>query len=390
MNEHEPTDPLELVGTRIDAKYLVAEVVDRTSLSIVYRGTHLIWKRDVAIKVFTAASTLKAEARDAMIASFVAEGALLAELSETCSAICQARDIGSLTTPAGEWMPYMVLEWLEGESLETLLLREREVGAPPRSIQQVVGMLGPIADALGCAHARGIVHCDVKPGNMILMNSGHPRCKLLDFGIAKIVGGARRSTPSRPAIVDRAFTPGFGAPEQFDAKFGETGPWTDVFALALVVVEVLCGREALRGEEVAELSEEACDRRRRPTPRALGFKVSDEVEHVLSRALAVEPGQRFENVRVFWTALSRAVQVADPDATIPFVLQADRRSPAASFAPEPPPPPRRRRASKRVKWLPAALVAAITIAAAVVPGPKLEPRAAVHRAARLAAAVVSR
>jgi serine/threonine protein kinase len=385
MNDKGLTDPLDLIGTRIDAKYIVTEIVDRTSLSIVYRGTHLIWKRDVAIKVFVAASTLVAEARDAMIASFVREGALLTELSETCSAVCQARDIGSLTTPAGEWMPYMVLEWLDGESLETLLARERHSEAPPRTIQEVAGMLEPIADALGCAHEQGIVHCDVKPGNMILLRAGNPRCKLLDFGIAKVARGARRSTPSQPAIVERAFTPGFGAPEQFDASLGETGPWTDVFALALVVVEMLCGREALQGQEVAALGRESCDRHRRPTPRALGVAVTDEVERVLHRALAVEPERRFENVRVFWRALTEAVAIPDPDATVPFVLQPDRPSLATRIAPPRP------RMNPRVKWLPMALVAAITIAIGLGPGHVSEPRlSAAHRTASATAALVSR
>jgi serine/threonine protein kinase len=376
-----------LVGTRIEGKYLVVEVVQRTSLSVVYRGMHLIWKRQVAIKVFKAASTLVAEARDAMIASFVREGALLAELSETCSAICQARDIGSLTTLAGAWMPYMVLEWLDGESLETLLSRERESGAPSRTIEEVMRLLGPIADALGCAHARGIVHCDVKPGNMIFLRTGHPHCKLLDFGIAKVV---RRASPSQPAIVERAFTPGFGAPEQFDAAYGETGPWTDVFALALVIVEMVCGREALQGEEVVKLAQESCDRIRRPTPRALGARVSDEVECVLRRALAVEPARRFADVRAFWSELTQAMRFADSNASIPFGLQpaplATHAARTAERAPTPSRPSRRPDMRKRRRWLPAILVAAITIAVGLGPDHVTASRSADARQATLASA----
>ena len=385
MNTEELIDPLALVGTRIESKYLVVEVVARTSLSVVYRATHLIWKRDVAIKVFTAASHLGDEARDALIASFVREGALLAELSETCSAICQARDIGSLTTPVGAWMPYMVLEWLDGESLEALLARERKNEEPPRTIQQVVSLLGPIADALGCAHAQGIVHCDVKPGNMIVLHAGHPRCKLLDFGIAKVARGHTR--PSQPEIIERAFTPGFGAPEQFDAAFGETGPWTDVFALALVVVEVLCGREALKGSEVGKLGEQSCDPHRRPTPRALGVRVSDEVEFVLRQALAVEPARRFANVRSFWNELTQAMRLADPEATIPFILCQDHPlevTPLATL------PLRQTRARKRPRLLPIALVAAITIAIGLGPGHVAESRPAPIRAMSSASPVLAR
>jgi len=79
MNDNDLIEPFELIGMRLEGKYLLTEVVDRTGLSIVFRARHLIWKRDVAIKVFTAASTLPNDARDVMIASFVREGALLAE-----------------------------------------------------------------------------------------------------------------------------------------------------------------------------------------------------------------------------------------------------------------------------------------------------------------------
>lgn len=345
-DQDELSDPLDLVGRRIEGKYLVTRVIEQTNLSIVYRATHLIWKRSVAIKVFTAASTLEADERDALIASFVREGALLSELSETCPAICQARDIGSMTTPAGAWMPYLVLEWLDGESLEMLLSRERRCGAPPRTIQQVVRLLGPIADALACAHARGVVHCDVKPGNIMLLRSGQPRCKLLDFGIAKV---ASDKMANRSAIVERAFTPGFGAPEQFDTAYGQTGPWTDVFALALVVVEMVCGREALQGRGVVCLGQEACDRHRRPTPRALGLTTSDEVERVLGRALAVEPAQRFADARSFWSELLPATAT----------LRAETRA------------PRRRR------WRPAVLVLTIAVAIGFFPSHVGEPRSSV-------------
>jgi serine/threonine protein kinase len=277
-------------------------------------------------------------------------------------------------------MPYMVLEWLDGESLETLLSRERESGAPSRTIDEVVRLLAPIAEALGCAHARGVVHCDVKPGNMIFLRTGRPHCKLLDFGIAKVV---RRTSPSQPAIVERAFTPGFGAPEQFDAAYGETGPWTDVFALALVVVEMVCGREALQGQEVVKLAWESCDRTRRPTPRALGARVSDEVECVLRRALAVEPALRFADVRAFWTELRQAMRLADANATIPFALQS---APLAPRTPAPSRPSRRPNVRRRRRWLPAALVAAITIAVGLGPDHVIESRTLGAQKAMLASA----
>src|SRR6185312_6813589 len=114
--------------------------------------------------------------------------------------------------------------------------------------------------------------------------SAPARTKLLDFGVAKVLRGA---TMSAGAAVAQSFTPGYGAPEQFSSAYGTTGPWTDVFALALIVVELLTGTEALQGETVAALAAQSCHDAVRPTPRRRGASVSDSVEAVLERALAV-------------------------------------------------------------------------------------------------------
>jgi serine/threonine protein kinase len=329
-------DPFEIVGQTIDAKYAVTQVVDQTSFSVVYRASHVVWKRDVAIKAFKISGDFTEDARHSLLTGFIREGALLAELSERSSAICQARDVASFTTAAGQWVPYMVLEWVDGEALDLVLERERREGASPRTVRDVVTLLAPIAEALGVAHARGIVHCDVKPGNILLLRDvkdGHGATKLLDFGVAKVFHGSRGDT-----VVAGAFTPAYAAPEQWSADHGFQGPATDVFALALIVVELLTGREALAGREVADLARETCDPLRRPTPRTLGLAVSDEVEGVVARALSLDPAQRFADADEFWQALTAAgadapkstERVTEMDAVVPLSRKRPRRSPAAA------------------------------------------------------------
>src|SRR5437016_6303252 len=177
-------DPFDLVGTTLGGKYRVEVLVEQTDQSVVYRALHKVWQRPVAIKAFKA-STADDNARRRLLESFVREGALLAELSERSAAICQARDVASVTTSRGDWVPYMVLEWLEGEPLELILLRERVRGASVRNPAQAVRLLDSVAGALALAHGRGIVHRDVKPGNIFVLADSRSEtcsCKLLDFG----------------------------------------------------------------------------------------------------------------------------------------------------------------------------------------------------------------
>ncbi len=343
------SDAFGMVGHRLVGKYDVVEAIAETTFSVIYRAEHRVWKRPVAIKAFKA-RMFGDRARGELLDSFVREGALLLDLSERCAAICQARDIGSTVTAQGEWVPFMVLEWLEGESLETMLQRERADAKPPRTMVEALDLLEPIAHALSLAHERGIAHLDVKPGNVLVLADAardFGRCKLLDFGISKVVGDARVDDEG---FVARAFTPEYGAPEQFVRALGGTGPRTDVFALALILVEVLAGREALHGHGVADLRDRACDPIERPTPRTLGVPVTAEVDGVFARALAVCPQDRFTDVSAFWSALKRADEVRAPDprdqSNVPIALL-------------------RKRGPARRRWLVPA-VAAVSAAVAVV------------------------
>src|SRR5580700_6489673 len=111
-------DTLRLIGTTIGQKYVIERVVGDGGFAVVYLGMHVCWKRRVAIKVFRSMGDAPAEQRERLVNAFLQEGTVMADLSERCAAICQARDVGTLTTDAGDWLPYMVLEWLEGQTIE--------------------------------------------------------------------------------------------------------------------------------------------------------------------------------------------------------------------------------------------------------------------------------
>jgi formylglycine-generating enzyme required for sulfatase activity/serine/threonine protein kinase len=309
-------DPLALAGTTVSEKYEIERAVGEGGFAIVYRARHTVWNRPVAIKVFKALGDLPADRRVGLVDAFIQEGRLLADLSERSAAICQARDVGTLKTRDGREMPYMVLEWLEGKTLEEVLDAEVAAKLPPRSPEEALRLLEPAAQALALAHRKGVAHRDVKPANIFVL--GDPRgdfsVKLLDFGIAKVVQDAQRTAGSfaQTQGVVSSFTPAYGAPEQFSRAQGATGPWTDVFALALIFTELLVQVPPLRGDDLTQLAVASMDPRRRPTPRTFGANVPDALEATLARALAVTPSERFQTIGEFWEALRGALSLDMP------------------------------------------------------------------------------
>ena len=143
-----PRDPLNIVGRNIAEKYRIERLVGEGGFAVVYRAQHLIWNQPVAIKFFNGLSSAPVDQRDDFKDQFIQEGALLTELSSQTASIVQARDVGTYTSPDGHWMPYIVLEWLDGVTLDALLDKERALGVGPWSLEQVVTLLSQVANAL--------------------------------------------------------------------------------------------------------------------------------------------------------------------------------------------------------------------------------------------------
>jgi eukaryotic-like serine/threonine-protein kinase len=306
-------DPLKIVGEIVADKYLIEEAVGEGGFAVVYRAQHRIWKKPVAIKFFSELSNAPANQRAELEQNFINEGALLTELSSHTASIVQARDVGTYTTPEGRWMPYMVLEWLDGVSLEELLERERQSGRPPWSLLETMRVLGPVASALDVAHGKGIAHRDIKPANIFVLGddprSGGATVKILDFGVAKMItdNTQMRAALAKTGTNVTSFTPQYGAPEQFTRSFGATGPWTDVFALGLVAVEMMIGRPALDGEDLIQLAYSSGNPDKRPTPGTHGIELPAAVDAVFAKALATNPTERFPRAGELWSALQEAV-----------------------------------------------------------------------------------
>jgi serine/threonine protein kinase/formylglycine-generating enzyme required for sulfatase activity len=300
-------DPFDLCGVTIADKIRVDSLVGAGGFGVVYRGEHLGFEEPIAIKCLKLPGELSESDRPKFLARLQEEGRVLHRLSKQTSGIVQALDVGVVTTPNGQWAPYLVLEWLEGKTLAALIAERRAAGRARMTLDEAMDLLQPAADALAVAHRQKVAHRDVKPENIFVTEvDGRRTVKVLDFGIAKVLTHHASFASMATQKGATAFTPSYGAPEQFNKKRGATGPWTDVFALALLVVELVSGERALDGDDATQLYIASADPAARPTPRHHGVVVHDAAEEVLATALAVDPSDRYPDVGAFWLALRQA------------------------------------------------------------------------------------
>jgi eukaryotic-like serine/threonine-protein kinase len=321
-----PVDALGLVGTTVDQVRFDA-CVDMGGFGLIYRGHHLGLGETVAIKCLRIAAMQKTneELREALAGRFRDETKLLYRLSQGNLDIVRCIGSGTLVAPrTKEYTPYMVLEWLEGSTLSVELKERRQQGLAGRTLEAAVALLDPAAGGLAYAHAHDVVHRDVKPGNLFLTETREGvRMKVLDFGLAKILSdesiGVRPSVETGIGV--HFCSPSYGAPEQFSARAGKIGPWTDVYSLTLVLLEIMTGDKVRHATSLADGLLKALDAKTgSPSASSLGLRLPKAVEELLERAVAQDPNERPRDVGVFWAALKNAIASARPNVNMATVM----------------------------------------------------------------------
>lgn len=329
-------DPFGFCGSVLSEKYRIDELIGEGGFALVYRGVHLQLETPVAVKCLKVPTHFTGPARQLFFDKFREEGKHLAKLSGHPS-ILRVFDFGVASSAAGP-AAYLVLEWLSGKNMEDLLAERIARKDPPLTALQALAVVRPAVDAIAYAHGLGIAHRDLKPANLYWVTT--PRGKLLkvlDFGIAKVMqeGDAASQIGEKTSSGFNAFSPRYGAPEQFhSSRFGQTGPWTDVHALGLVLVEMMVGRAAWAGEEMADFLLVATQAER-PTPRTLGLTVSDEIEELCKKALALDPRDRFATAKDMLVAIDAVL--GPTEAALPLDFSGEPSQ--AAKDPTPPTPP---------------------------------------------------
>jgi serine/threonine protein kinase len=260
--------------------YELVRPLGEGGMAQVYLGRDLRLGRDVAVKVLDEQLSERQSFRE----RFLREAQVAAALDHPN--IVPIFDFG-----ASEGHTYLVMPYVSGGSLQDHLNR---APMPPSTVAAYGSQM---ADALAFAHERGVVHRDVKPANMLLHADG--RLMLADFGLAKILDGTPPRRPGRPD----AGTPEYMAPEQID---GRTDERSDIYGLGVVLYLLFTGQLPFAGSTSNEVMDGHLYRSV-ISPRSLNPQVTPAMQDVLMRALAKDPGARFQRATELGAALMGAL-----------------------------------------------------------------------------------
>jgi tRNA A-37 threonylcarbamoyl transferase component Bud32 len=251
------------------AGYEILSELGRGGMGVVYKARHLKLDRVVALKMILAGAHAGAQE----LARFRTEAEAVARLHHPN--IVQIYEIGE---EGGK--PFLSLEYVEGGSLERKL---NGTPLPPRAAAELVEKL---ARAVAAAHERGVIHRDLKPGNVLLAADGTP--KVTDFGLAKKLDDLAGATQSG-AILG---TPSYMAPEQAGGRSKEIGPAADVYALGAILYECLTGRPPFKAATALETILEVLEREP-VAPRLLSPVVPRDLETICLKCLEKLSARRY-------------------------------------------------------------------------------------------------
>ena len=265
---------------QIVGNYKIEEKLGEGGMGAVYKGVDTMLDREVAIKVLRPELT----SQTSVVERFRSEAVTLAKLNHP--------NIATLFSlfRHGEEL-FMVLEYVRGETLDNILQRR---GALPS--EEAIPVFSQVLDGINHAHELGIVHRDIKPANMMLTEKG--TLKVLDFGIARLLGSARMTRAGN--IIG---TLEYMAPEQ--VKGAETDGRSDIYALGMMLYEVLTGRLPFQTENEFELMKLQTEEMP-PAPREINPAIPEEVEEAIMRAIQKNPDDRFQTAGEFRELLLEA------------------------------------------------------------------------------------
>ena len=277
-------------------KYRVDRVLGIGGMGMVVAATHLHLGQIVAIKFMLPAALKDKESVERFLLEARSAAALKSEH------VARVLDVGTLDTGA----PYIVMEYLEGLTLDAFLEQGNEL-----SVAEAVEYTIQACEAVAEAHARGIIHRDLKPTNLFLTRTADKRAlvKVIDFGLSKSIGANSRKITKDFTVMG---TPTYMSPEQLRST-SNVDTRTDIWALGVVLYELLSGQVPFEAESIAEVCALVLGSPPRPIEQAVR-DVPPELSAVITRCLQKEPNDRFASVAELAEALNPFVPVGTTSA----------------------------------------------------------------------------
>jgi len=279
------------IGQVISDRYVLAELIGSGGHSNVFRAIDRSGGPNVAVKILQDALAGSEE----HVVRLVREHRVMTLLAGTAA----VRVRGLATSPDGAVC--VVMELLKGKDLDDVLA-EVETGGGRMPLERVVELLGPVVVTLERAHEQGIVHRDVKPGNIYVMNGGEgPGVRLIDFMLARL--DRARPLTRKGMIIG---SPSYIAPEAWAGDPRATDHRMDVYSFGAIVFRLLGGRvpfDAPTLKQKVDLITQGA----RPSLHALRPELPPSVDRWVEEVLAADPRRRFQRVAAAWTALLETV-----------------------------------------------------------------------------------
>lgn len=278
------TEPRVIAG-----RYRVDELIGHGGMAKVYRGYDLTLGREVAIKILDAEL-----ARDTTFRTrFRLEAQAASRMSHP--SIVRVYDAGdpSATDSSSDEPPYIVMELVKGTLLKDI------ISAGPVPVEDAVRYVDGILEALDYSHRAGVVHRDIKPGNVMVTDKG--QVKVMDFGIARAVSDSSSTVAETTQIIGTAayFSPEQAKGEPVDAR-------ADLYSTGVVLYELLTGRQPFRGESPVAVAYQHVSETPIP-PTEVNEDAPGALDPIVLRALAKDPYQRYPDAAHFRAALDAAV-----------------------------------------------------------------------------------
>jgi serine/threonine-protein kinase len=295
-------------------RYRIVRELGRGGMGVVYEAEDPLLGRKVALKTIHRGLIADPAAGEMFEKRFFAEAKAAAALSHP--GIVVVHDVGR--DDSGRL--FIALEYLIGETLD-----KRLAGGRALPWEEALRVAAGVADALRHAHSRGIIHRDVKPGNVMLLDSGAP--KILDFGIARL---PESDLTTRAGV--NPGSPAYMAPERMDGQ--PPDPRTDIFSLGAVLYEMLTGVRAFDGKDIRTIVHKV-HLEQPVAPSRLRPEVPPAVDAIVARAIAKNPADRYPTAEAFAADLAAAAAGWPVEASPLTASALATPAPAAAGAPSP-------------------------------------------------------